>query len=125
MRYIELVSIPKPYGTGLFESGIATILNKFEKVKGELPCRYTQRILPSGIKLDFFTATEENWGHILAIRTGSSEFSKRLAKRWVACGYKSIDGCLTRDGQRIETREEKDLFRILGLDYVEPEDRKM
>ncbi|MCX6753734.1 MAG: hypothetical protein NTV03_01615, partial [Candidatus Nomurabacteria bacterium] len=24
---IELVAIPKPYGTGLFESGIATILN--------------------------------------------------------------------------------------------------
>jgi len=49
---IELVAIPKPYNIGLFESGIATEVNQWEKVKGELPCKYTQRILPEGIKLD-------------------------------------------------------------------------
>ena len=49
---IELVLSPKPYSTGLFESGVATVINKFKKIKGELPCRYTQRLLPSGIKID-------------------------------------------------------------------------
>src|SRR3989344_4154112 len=52
---IELVLIPKPYTTGLSESGIATIVNKWKQVKGELEfgkTRYTQRMLPSGIKLD-------------------------------------------------------------------------
>ena len=43
---IEIVSIPKPYDVDLFESGIATVVNKWERVKGTLPCRYTQRILP-------------------------------------------------------------------------------
>ncbi len=53
---IEIVAIPKPYNIGLFESGIATIVKQWEKVKGELPCKYTQRILPEGIKLDLFFA---------------------------------------------------------------------
>ena len=54
---IEIVAIPKPYDVGLFESGIATVINKWQKVKGELPCKYTQRLLPEGVKLDLFFAT--------------------------------------------------------------------
>jgi DNA polymerase/3'-5' exonuclease PolX len=54
VKDIEIVAIPKPFDTGLFESGIATVVNKWQKVKGELPCKYTQRILPEGIKLDLF-----------------------------------------------------------------------
>jgi DNA polymerase/3'-5' exonuclease PolX len=44
---IELVAIPKPYGVGIFESGIATVLDKYEVVKGRLPCKYTQRKIHS------------------------------------------------------------------------------
>src|ERR1035437_1907534 len=61
---IEIVAIPKPYLTGMFEDGIATVVNKWEKVRGELPCKYTQRILPEGIALDLFFAQEDNWGSI-------------------------------------------------------------
>ena len=43
---VEIVCIPKPYDTGFFSSGIATVVNDWVKVKGELPCLYTQRILP-------------------------------------------------------------------------------
>ena len=49
---IEIVAIPKDYEIGLFESGIATVINKWPKLKGELPCKNTQRMLPEGIKLD-------------------------------------------------------------------------
>lgn len=124
VKDIEIVCIPKPYDTGLFESGIATVVNKWEKVKGELPCKYTQRILPQGIKLDLFFAAVDNWGLIFAIRTGSAEFShKVLASTWVKRGCKSIDGKLTHNGEIIPVREEIDLFRILRLDYVDPEER--
>lgn len=123
---IEIVAIPKPYDTGLFESGIATVVNQWEKVKGELPCKYTQRVLPEGIKLDLFFATPENWGLIFAIRTGSAEFShKRLASRWSAMGYKSEGGVLMRDGESICVREEKDLFDLLGMAWIEPKDRNL
>src|SRR3989339_1637428 len=123
---IELVIIPKPYSIGLFESGIATVINKLEKVRRELPCKATQRILPSGIKLDIFFATEENWGNIFAMRTGSSDYShKVLANGWVRQGFKSEGGYLFKNGERYEVREEKDLFKLIGVRYVEPEDRNL
>lgn len=123
---IEIVVIPKPYEIGLFQSGIAGVINQWEKVRGELPCKYTQRILPSGIKLDLFFADEENWGLIFAMRTGSADYSHRvLANGWVRNGFKSIDGYLFRDDERYEVREEKDLFKISGVAYVEPIDRNL
>lgn len=121
---IEIVAIPKPFEVGLFQSGIASVVNQWEKVKGELPCKYTQRILPSGIKLDLFIAEESNWGYVLAMRTGSADYSHRvLANGWVREGFKSDGGYLSRDGERYEVREEKDLFKLIGVRYVEPENR--
>lgn len=124
VKDIEIVAIPKPYDTGLFENGIAQVVNQWEKVKGELPCKYTQRILPEGIKLDLFFAEVENWGLIYAIRTGSADFShKVLASGWVARGYHSKDGYLYYGNKKYSVLEEKDLFDRIGLKYVDPEFR--
>lgn len=121
---IELVAIPKPYDTGLFESGLATVVNKWQKVKGELPCRYTQRLLPEGVKLDLFFASPENWGLIFALRTGSADFShKVLAGTWVGLGYHSAGGMLRRQGREVAVHEEEDLFSMLHLAWVSPEER--
>lgn len=126
VKDIEIVAIPKPYDIGLFESGIATIVNQWPKVRGELPCKYTQRILPEGIALDLFFADKENWGLIYAMRTGSSEYShKVLATEWVKQGYKSIEGYLCSNGKRIAVPEEKDLFELIGVLYVSPEKRNV
>jgi len=125
VKDIEIVVIPKPYDVGLFENGITPIVNQWEKVKGELPCKYTQRILPEGIKLDLFFAEHDNWGNTFAIRTGSADFShKWLASEWVSQGYKSEGGHLYKDGERIAIREEEDLFKLLHIPYVEPEGRE-
>ena len=116
---IELIVIVKDI------KGFSKEVNKLEKVKGEPTGKYTQRILPEGIKLDLFIANKRNWGLIFAIRTGSAEFShKVLARGWVKAGYKSINGMLTKDGKEIEVREEKDLFNLIGIPYVEPELRR-
>jgi len=120
IKDIEIVAIPKPYNIGLFQSGIATVLDKWKVKKGHLPCKYTQRILPSGIKLDLFFADKINWGYILAIRTGSSTFSNNLAKRWLKMGYKGQDGYLTRNGIVVNTPEEKDIFDLCNIPFVEP-----
>lgn len=123
---VEIVAIPKPYEIGLFQNGIANVVNQWEKVRGELPCKYTQRILPSGIKLDLFFAEEENWGLKFAIRTGSADYSyKILAKGWVRQGFKSDEGYLFKDGEKYEIREEEDLFKLIGVPYVEPENRNL
>ena len=124
---IEVVCIPKPYQTGLFEDGIAEVVNRWQKVKGELvygKTKYTQRILPQGIKLDLFFAEEGNWGLIFAIRTGSADYShKVLANGWVKRGYKSEGGYLTQGGKTFNVLEEKDLFNRIGLAYVDPKHR--
>jgi DNA polymerase/3'-5' exonuclease PolX len=123
---IEIVAIPKPYDVGLFASGIAPVVNQWEKVKGELPCKYTQRILPEGIKLDLFFATPENFGLIFAIRTGSAGYSHCvLACGWVARGYKSVDGMLTYDGYPVRVRDEEQLYQIIGTKWVHPRYREM
>ncbi len=130
VKDIEICAIAKPYQTGLFEDGIASVVNQWTKVKGEMEygkTKYTQRILPSGIKLDLFFATEKNWGLILAIRTGSADYShKVLTTKWVQKGYKSIDGNLILNGGRAaQVREEQDLFKLLGIQYVEPKYRNL
>lgn len=124
VKDIEIVAIPKPYETGLFESGITTVVNQWEKVKGELPCKYTQRILPEGIKLDLFFAEKGNWGLIYAIRTGSADYShKVLATEWVKRGYKSENGYLTSNGKPVLILEEEDLFKRIGVPYKSPTER--
>lgn len=127
VKDIEILAIPKPYSTGFWEDGVAKVVNQWQKVKGDMvygKTKYTQRVLPSGIKLDLFFVEEGNWGNQLAIRTGSAEYSHEVwGYEWVRNGYKSVGGYLTRDGKKYEVREERDLFKMLGIAYVEPEQR--
>jgi len=124
---IEIVAVCKPYEFGLLESGIATVVNRWEKVKGkmDIKCKYTQRILPSGIKLDLFMVQEDNWGLHLATRTGSAAYSHQvLAKGWVKAGFRSVDGYLTKDGDKVPVKEEMELYRLIGVKWIEPRYRK-
>lgn len=126
---IEIVAIPKPYQVGLFEDGIASIVNQWQKVKGELEfgkCKYTQRVLPSGIKLDLFFAEQDNWGNIFLIRTGDWEFSKKfMGVLLPARGYKSEGGYLMNGDKVVYTPEESDLFLRAGIDYIAPKNRNV
>jgi len=122
---IEIVAIPKPYHVGLFKKGLPEVVDQWPKVRGELPCRYTQRTLPEGIKLDLFMCEADNWGYIYAIRTGSAEYSKKMAENWVKRGYKGINGKLTKKGVTIPVRDEMKLFHLIGMEYVAPEFRNV
>ena len=82
--------------------------------------------MPDGIKLDLFFAERGNWGLIYAIRTGSAEYShKVLATEWVKRGYKSEGGYLLYNGRKILVLEEEDLFKRIGVPFVEPEFRNI
>lgn len=131
VKDIEIVCIPKPFETGLFESGIATVVNKWEKVKGDInpDSRYTQRIIPlpdgKSIKLDLFLCTPFNWGLIMVYRTGSADFNKRWLYQAKQRGYDMHDGNLFILGRKDPTAvpEERDLFGRIGMDYIEPRNR--
>lgn len=119
---IEIVAIPKPYDIGLFTSGIALVLNNWKIIRGRLPCKYTQRVFKD-IKIDIFFADEMNFGYLFAIRTGPAEFSHLLAKKWIGAGYKGEGGYLYSRGNRIPVAEEYDLFGLIGMDYIHPQER--
>jgi len=129
---LEIVCIPTQVDTkaGLFETGqevhpgFVAAVEALEKVKGEPTGKYTQRILPEGIKLDLFMAVPDNWGLIFAIRTGSAEYShKILARQWCRAGYVSKGGFLVQSGCVIPVLEERDLFTLIGLAWMEPSRR--
>lgn len=120
---IEIVCIPKPYDIGLFRTGIATVIEDWEKVKGTLPCKYTQRRHPSGMKVDIFMCKEDNWGYIYAIRTGSVGFIKKAAQQWVSLGYKGKDGYLHSRGKPLTIPTEEKLFEIIRQPYLPPSSR--
>ena len=105
--------------------GLHDILNQLREIKGG--SKYQQYVLPSGITLDLFYATPENWGLQLAIRTGSAEFSHHvLACGWVKKGYHSKSGILyDKDEKPTYIREEKDLFDLLELKWITPGDREL
>jgi DNA polymerase/3'-5' exonuclease PolX len=125
---IEIVCVPRSYDASpLFCSGIATVVNQWEKVRGELPCRYTQRILPEGIKLDLFMVEANGFGLQLAIRTGSADWCRQvLAPAWVRAGYHSEKGLLHRaDGSVVPVCTEFTLFDRIGLTWVPPWNREV
>lgn len=96
-------------------------VDQWKRVKGQASGKYTQRILQSGMKLDLFIATPENYGFLLAMRTGSSEFSKKqLGYRWALKGYESRDGILRRNGKIYPCPTEEELFKLVGIEWIEP-----
>lgn len=84
--------------------------------------KYVQlRHRPTELQIDLFTTTKENWGLIFAMRTGSAEFSHQvLAKGWVKKGFHSVEGMLMRHSQPVPVPEEEDLFRLIGVPWVDP-----
>jgi DNA polymerase/3'-5' exonuclease PolX len=111
---IEIVAIPQPYEIDMFASGLAPIVNGWRKLKGDLQynkCKYTQRLLPEGIKLDLFFATNRNWGWIMALRTGSADFARyKLLRGLKDAGYEASEGVIWANGQECWITEEEEII---------------
>jgi hypothetical protein len=95
------------------------------------------------IRVDVFMTTPERWGAILAIRTGPADFSQRLVQHWTRttkghfhngriCPLWALDErkpvyARTKDGvplgEPFDTPKERDVFDLLGIRWVRPEDR--
>lgn len=89
--------------------------------------RYFKLFLPrTGFAVDLFMTDAASWGLILAIRTGSSEFSRAMVTRWtqVSGGGHSKDGLLRMpDGRIVPSPEEEVVFRACGVEWIEPRKR--
>jgi len=129
---IEIVAIPRMVESGFLWSnpeihlGFCIAVARYQAVKGKPTGKYTQRLLPGGIKLDLFMARQENWGLIFAIRTGSAKFAHRVvAGGWCRAGYHSVDGMLVKGLRKIPVCEERYLFNLIDLPWSEPWERNL
>ena len=88
--------------------------------------RYKRLWLPkAAIQLDvFIVVAPAEWGVISLIRTGPSDFSRNMVTRLIPRGMRCVDGRILRDNEVVPCPEERDFFRIVELDWLEPEDRK-
>lgn len=91
--------------------------------------KYKQIELFEGVNLDLFIVTPPaQWGVLFLIRTGSAEFSHRFVTSKQAGGLlpsylKVKDGAIWSRNHIVPTPEEKDVFDLAGVGWIEPERR--
>jgi DNA polymerase/3'-5' exonuclease PolX len=82
----------------------------------------------SGIPVDFFTASEENWFNYLVCRTGSAASNTIIAGAAQFKGWKWNPygpGFTDDRGQIQRVTSERDVFALAGLVYLEPWERNI
>ena len=96
----------------------------------------TKYLLFEDRPIDLFATTADLWGWTLVIRTGPAEFSRQIVqprglktkdrRAGLLSPHLTVDGGLhsRMSGQLIPTPEESDVFRVLGIDYREPWERR-
>jgi len=81
--------------------------------------------LPGGLLLRIYTATPDNWGYMLIIRTGSTDYFKEVISRGLRKhGFRGIDGMLTKGSWAVPMPEEIDVFKIINMPWIDPRARK-
>ena len=136
VKDIEIVCVPKeiPFNTDLFGSVGFERNHAFVEAVGLLgelqegdPRTGKHFIIKHsrGINIDMYTASLFNWGYIFMIRTGPADYSHDMARYWRYKKYYGKDGNLYKEGEKdpIELKEESDLYDLLKLNFVNPEDR--
>lgn len=129
---IEIVALPK-LTTDLFGEPLPdalTPLDHFLESKRVKLIKNGQRFKQfayAGVSVDLWLPeSAAHWGTILTIRTGSHDFNLWLMKeRQHRSGVMFSDGRLydRRTGLVVDTPEEEDVFRLLGMDFVPPAER--
>lgn len=85
------------------------------------------RDLASGIPVDVFTATEENWWNYLVCRTGPAKSNIDICNRAITMGLKwepySSGFLIPVTGERVTCRSEQGVFDTVDMVYKNPENR--
>lgn len=96
------------------------------------------------LQIELYITTENDWGRILAIRTGSSAYSHHLAVRWGRIGWCGTEEGLRRKSECIRKSTwkikpeyrlsptmppvfdtEEKFFAFLGIEYIHPKARSL
>jgi DNA polymerase (family 10) len=142
---IEIVYIPKliPSQTSL----LGEVLEYRNQAAGKLELMLNQGILKmrlnkkgkftwgelnklavhvaSGIPVDFFGTTEQNWTNTFFVRTGGKATNIEIAIRAKGMGWRfeAYGKGFTRGPKTIVTMSEEQIFQFVGLPYLPPSRR--
>lgn len=135
MNDIELVCIPKEeavqktllpdkaaylYDVNAIHKKLDQIAEQYEK----LGFKYV-RFKYKGEWVDLFISTKANFGMNYLIRTGPAEFNKNFLTVMNRKGYSSEGSIIFKKNteRRYPTQEETDIFKIVGIPWIDPVDR--
>ena len=115
----ERINMLDEYIVGMAQRGEA------ELKKGGLRMR---GLIFEGVKVDVFYADIDNFGYLLALRTGPGEYSRRLVTSRSFGGLKPQEitlenGYVYRYGKLVSVPSEREFFSAMGVDYILPEYR--
>lgn len=96
---------------------------EIEKVlaRGEIRCTV---ILYSGMQVDIRVVAKESYGAALHYFTGSKAHNIGIRKMGVRLGLKINEYGIWKEGVRIAGELEGDVYRVVGLPFIEPELRE-
>ena len=143
VKDVELVYVPRLVAAQrtLFEMGkVPATETRIYQLMQLGVLRLDQQVLRNGPKykrvihvetgavVELFLATPDNWGLILALRTGPAPFMMTVVShQWhngvMPVGMKMQGGYLWRDGERLSTPTEESFFQEMGLQMWQPERR--
>lgn len=115
-----LVTSPKP----------SEVISNFTKMKGVIdviaqgPTKASVH-LTSGLQVDLRVLPENRYGAALMYFTGSKEHNIELRKIAIAKRMKLSEYGLFRGNKVVAGRTEEEVYKVLGLDYIEPEMREV
>ena len=91
------------------------------KLKGDKLIRV---IMKDNIQIDIYIGNKENYEPLLLIRTGSKEHNVKLTTRAISMNMKlTANGLIDTKTGKIIATSEKDVFKVLKMNYLEPEKR--
>src|SRR5664280_839045 len=88
------------------------------------PTKSTVRLKESGIDVDLRVFDDESFGSAMMYFTGSKETNVELRRIAIAKGLKLNEYGVFNGDQLIAGRTEEDVFKSLGMKYIEPELRE-
>lgn len=81
-------------------------------------------IFPNNLQIDIRFLPKESYGAALLYFTGSKDFNVMMRKKAIELGYLLNEYALFKDGEYHKGVTEKEVFKALGMKYVEPTKRK-
>lgn len=120
VRDVDIVIDPKKDFMAL--TNIKKILKSYGEF--ELDGKKLIRVLTKdNVQIDVYIAYG-NYDPLLLIRTGSVEHNKKLCIKAKSLGYSlTANGLINKDNGMLIATKERDIFRELGFEYKEPEER--